>query len=84
MLIRSQNHFCRHGRGISTRTPQIFPLPQNLNSILTSWDFRLQGRGFWMFFMEGPEKFFERSVPMGQKSFWEVPSKTARFIDPAA
>ena len=38
------------------------------------------GRGFWHIFQEGPEKFFERSAPMGQKSFWEEPEKCDRFI----
>ena len=80
MLIRSQNRFCRLGREGSTRTPKIFPLPQNLNSILTSWAFRLQGRGFWPFFSEGPEKFF---APAGPKKFLGGTKKNSQVHRPS-
>ena len=69
-----------HWRECSTRTPTYFPSPQNLNFVRVKQALSQQGRGFWLFFKEGTEKFFERSAPLGQKSFWEEPSKTARFI----
>ena len=69
-----------HWRECSTRTPTYFPSPQNLNFVRVKQALSQQGRGFWLFFKEGTEKFFERSAPLGQKSFWEDPSKTARFI----
>lgn len=70
-----------HWRECSARTPQhISPPPQNLNFVRVKQALWQQGRGFWHIFLEGPEKFFERSAPMGQKSFWEEPEKCDRFI----
>ena len=73
-----------HWRECSARTPQhISPPPQNLNFVRVKQALWQLGRGFWHIFLEGPEKFFERSAPLGQKSFWEEPVILHRFIDTA-
>lgn len=64
----------------SAHATTYFPSPQNLNFVRVKQALWQQGRGFWHIFQEGPEKFFERSAPMGQKSFWEEPEKCDRFI----
>lgn len=64
----------------SAHATTYFPSPQNLNFVRVKQALWQQGRGFWHIFQEGPEKFFERSVPLGQKSFWEEPEKCDRFI----
>lgn len=64
----------------SAHATTYFPSPQNLNFVRVKQALWQQGRGFWHIFQEGPEKFFERSAPLGQKSFWEEPEKCDRFI----